>query len=898
MTRSDSQTLPSRENALHILEKNFYSFRIENLDFTSALQKYLAKTFHKLGILVARHPLHFIVISLIICCMGFFGILRIDYISKFEDLYLSTDSPSKAERTLIEHFFPLNSSNHFLPHFVTRNQGYGRIFTEAKDKGSIFRKHIWEEAIGLNETVTNFAINYKGRDYSYKDICAKWNNQCISNKVLDLYEYIESIENGSFKINYPTMLSPLILPMFFGGITVDKEGLFMESAKSLSLIYFLNVDKIEDRERAELWERKFLSIINGKSYNFLRVTCSTSKSFQEGAENILEVVLPFIPIVGISMVLFSVSNTMMSDWVRSKFYLGLIGLLSTALATGGSCGYLMLFGISIGAVNILSPFLIIGIGLDDMFVTLASWRRTNIQDSVEKRLAETYADVGLSILFTSLTNMISFLVGIIAPFPAIKMFCIYSATSIAALYLLHMTFFGGFLAIFGNYERDQLHSVTFKKVLPKSDIECAQNKCYSFWCAGGINKEDPQNEIDNKPHIAMVFFRDYFAKLLTKNYAKWGALILYVLYLSVSIYGIFHLREGFEKSKSIRYDSHLFDFLSMEDSLYRHHAYNIQIIITGDIKYSNSTTRKMIMDLHKDFENLPFIESSIFTISWMRSWFYKLKRNPSLGNTTDESEFIDILRKNYLTQDSNIKFFDVVYNDDFSRIVASRFFIQTAEIKDSVADLKMMIKLREIAHRSPLNVTVYNPNFVFFDQGIYAKSVAVDGTIIASVAMVIVSLLFIPNKLCSIYIGLTIISVNAGVFGFMSLWDVSLNMLSMYCVIMCIGFCVDFTAHVSYSFCSSELKSSDEKIMNCLYCLGLPIVQGGFSTIISIWAFCFFPSYAFIYFFKVVFLVILFSLLHSLIFLPVLLSVVGPETFMNCFRVCKNTFQLLNFKIA
>ncbi|RXG52003.1 hypothetical protein Avbf_15615 [Armadillidium vulgare] len=112
--------------------------------------------------------------------------------------------------------------------------------------------------------------------------------------------------------------------------------------------------------KAELWERKFLSIINGKSYNFLRVTCSTSKSFQEGAESLLEVVFPYIPIVGISMVLFSVSNTMMSDWVRSKFYLGLIGLLSAALATGGSCGYLMLIGIPIGSMNILSPFLIIG----------------------------------------------------------------------------------------------------------------------------------------------------------------------------------------------------------------------------------------------------------------------------------------------------------------------------------------------------------------------------------------------------------------------------------------------------------------------------------------------------------------------------------------------------------
>lgn len=70
----------------------------------------------------------------------------------------------------------------------------------------------------------------------------------------------------------------------------------------------------------------------------------------------------------------------------------------------------------------------------------------------------------------------------------------------------------------------------------------------------------------------------------------------------------------------------------------------------------------------------------------------------------------------YLVGNANYRLFDVAYNDDYSRIVASRFFIQTKGVKDPSADTDMMNKLREVAKKSPLNVTVFNPRFILFDQ--------------------------------------------------------------------------------------------------------------------------------------------------------------------------------------
>lgn len=67
-----------------------------------------------------------------------------------------------------------------------------------------------------------------------------------------------------------------------------------------------------------------------------------------------------------------------------------------------------------------------------------------------------------------------------------------------------------------------------------------------------------------------------------------------------------------------------------------------------------------------------------------------------------------------------------------------------------------------------------------------------------------------------------------------------------------------------------------ERVRDSMYALGMPIVQGACSTIIGVIGLAMAPSYIFITFFKMVFLVIVLGALHGLILLPVLLSLFGP----------------------
>lgn len=142
--------------------------------------------------------------------------------------------------------------------------------------------------------------------------------------------------------------------------------------------------------------------------------------------------------------------------------------------------------------------------------------------------------------------------------------------------------------------------------------------------------------------------------------------------------------------------------------------------------------------------------------------------------------------------------------------------------------------------------------------------------------MMITSFIFIPNILCSLWVAFSIISIEIGVVGYMALWDINLDSVSMINLIMCIGFSVDFTAHICYAYMASSAKRPKDKMSECLYSLGLPICQGSFSTILGVIALLLADSYLFSVFFKMVFMVIFFGAMHGLFLLPVLLSLCGP----------------------
>ncbi|VDK58208.1 unnamed protein product [Gongylonema pulchrum] len=64
--------------------------------------------------------------------------------------------------------------------------------------------------------------------------------------------------------------------------------------------------------------------------------------------------------------------------------------------------------------------MILAIGVDDVFIFLYCYHRTDSRLPVEERIAKMLAEAGPSITITSLTNFLSFAISAFTPTPAIQ----------------------------------------------------------------------------------------------------------------------------------------------------------------------------------------------------------------------------------------------------------------------------------------------------------------------------------------------------------------------------------------------------------------------------------------------------------------------------------------------
>lgn len=112
---------------------------------------------------------------------------------------------------------------------------------------------------------------------------------------------------------------------------------------------------------------------------------------------------------------------------------------------------------------------------------IGAWRRTSIADSVPERMSQTFHDAAVSITITSLTDMLSFWIGVITPFPSVKIFCVYTGAAVAFTYLWHITLFGAFMALSGYAEKDNRHAITCMRVESKSQSSKITKKTPFFF---------------------------------------------------------------------------------------------------------------------------------------------------------------------------------------------------------------------------------------------------------------------------------------------------------------------------------------------------------------------------------------------------------------------------------
>ena len=71
-------------------------------------------------------------------------------------------------------------------------------------------------------------------------------------------------------------------------------------------------------------------------------------------------------------------------------------------------------------------------------------------------MEETYKDAAVSITITSLTNILSFAIGMLLPsFETVEIFCAYTTSGLVFVYILTLTVFGPCIILFNKLDKNE-----------------------------------------------------------------------------------------------------------------------------------------------------------------------------------------------------------------------------------------------------------------------------------------------------------------------------------------------------------------------------------------------------------------------------------------------------------
>jgi predicted RND superfamily exporter protein len=144
----------------------------------------------------------------------------------------------------------------------------------------------------------------------------------------------------------------------------------------------------------------------------------------------------------------------------------------------------------------------------------------------------------------------------------------------------------------------------------------------------------------------------------------------------------------------------------------------------------------------------------------------------------------------------------------------------------------------------------------------------------------ITTLLLLADFLSCFLVLLCLILTLVDVMGLMYFWGMSIDTVTGTNIIISVGLCVDYCAHIAHSFLT-KTGSGIERMQQALTEMGPAVFNGGFSTLLAIVMLVNSKSWVFICFFRIFFLMIVVGLFHGLVLLPTALSIPCPEPYTH-----------------
>ncbi|KAH8204344.1 hypothetical protein TruAng_001507 [Truncatella angustata] len=901
------------------------------------------RAFSKLGHVCARFPAITIFTSLVVVIVLSVGWIKFDVERQPEKLWVSPTSAAAQEKAFFdENFGPFYRAEKV---FLVNDTGGPVLNGDVIKWWMDLEKDVKQlKSPSFGATLQDVCFKPTGPACVVQSVAAYWDNLYFDKDSWkrDLQECARSPVNCR-----PDFGQPIEPNMVLGGYNGIDD---VANAPAMTATWVVSnyAEGSPEVTRAKDWELvlkdRLLQAQDEVAEKFgLRLSFSTEISLEQELNKSTNSDATIVVISYIVMFLYAslaLGSTSMSlrellrnpavALVQSKFTLGFVGILIVLMSITASIGLFSWAGIK--ATLIIAeviPFIVLAVGVDNIFLIVHEFDRVNISHPdamVEERIAKALGRMGPSILFSAITETVSFALGAFVGMPAVRNFAIYAAGAVFINALLQMTLFISILSY--NQIRTEDHRADC--------FPCIQVKAARVHLNGNAHTGPRPYDGPEESWLQQIIRKHYAPALLGKK-AKVFIIVLFTGVLAAGIALIPEVKLGLDQRVALPDDSYLIDYFN---DLYNYLDTGPPVyFVTKDL---NATQRKHQQEICSRFTScndlsltnileqerkrpaVSYISSP--TASWVDDFFLWLNpdydtcctegcetcfanRDPAWNITMDGmpegDEFVYYLKK-FLKSPTDdecplggqASYSSAVSIDEKANTIrASSFRTMHKPLRSQEDFMDAYAAARRIADDFQANTGIevfpYSVFYIFFDQ--YAGIVNLSATLLGSAVAVIfaVSSVLLGSVLTALAVTITVVMTVIDIIGAMAVFNVSLNAVSLVNLIICVGIAVEFCAHIARAFmfpsasvmerAKHRFRGRDARAWTALVNVGGSVFSGITVTkLLGVFVLAFTSSKIFeIYYFRVWLALVFFAATHALIFLPVLLSLIGGDGYVD-----------------
>nr|CAH7737017.1 unnamed protein product [Callosobruchus chinensis] len=866
--------------------------------------------FYKLGIYVGSHPLRTILICWIVVFLGALGFLRFQQEKNPLRLWVPPHTSfvrdsewlmKTLEKGFREEAVMLTADDVLTPEVMQRLSELDFRVRYTKTANNLTLENVCFELPRIDRKLLDFLEDNSTKlDPSiqmdpalYCSFVEAMKKECYTRSILELWNFNrkkilgltkEDIINelNNYDSNYFGKLKDI--EGLLGGIIRNETG-HIVAATAIHNFWFLqlnfsavDMDKSGNlagtadwaSEQALEWESTFLRIMekfsvlynnsffyeSGRSFGDI----SNATMFQDMDKLCLGV---FVMVLYVQLVISKY------NWLEARVVLGSVGLLTIGMAFVVGAGFCSLLGIRYGPVHTSLPFLLMGLGVDDMFVILACWEELSEEEKklpIHEKVGMMLKHAGVSISITSLTDVIAFLIGSSTILPCLESFCIYAAVGVLMTFLFAITFFVACFVIDEQRIAKKRNGVMPWIVLPD---DYTPNEC-------------SQRQISNN------IFRVLYSKVVLTTPGKIIVISISIICAGFAAQSALKLEQKFDPKWFLPPGTHLAEYLQAKYGYYPESGFNAGFYM-GALNYTEEIPK--IRHAVDRLKNMTDVTAEV--VSWVEPFrdFVHVNFGPDIyAEKLDEDRFRIFLSK-FLNSPRHAK-----YQGNFVFDKELECGVPVPKIKLSVIDFNFhrfenprdqipaMHKVRNVAEKA--NFTTGDREAIvwskFFATWITDELIDIEvmrNLQLALLCVMLCTIVLIADWQTCFWIFICVLITMVDVMGYMQRWGLTIDLVSCIGLELAIGLCVDYATHVGHTFLTIREGTRRDRSIRTVSSIGSAVLYGGLSTFIGVSMMSLSTAYTFQSFFKIFFLVIIFGLFHGVVLLPVILSLVGPKPY-------------------